>query len=104
MFSIYALDANAWGFYIHIYFAQWFVLAAPFLDPKIQYVIKKFPTLIMAVVGLGRLFLKAKLLILSCILVNKARDALFIQTLENHPDKTEHALSQFNHYKVIGQV
>lgn len=46
--SIYAIDANAWGLYTHIYFAQWLLLAAPFLDPKIQHIIKKFPTLVMA--------------------------------------------------------
>ena len=46
--SIYAIDANAWGLYTHIYFAQWLMLAAPFLDPKIQTIIKKFPTLVMA--------------------------------------------------------
>ncbi len=46
--SVYAIDANAWGLYTHIYFAQWLLLAAPFLDPKIQHIIKKFPTLVMA--------------------------------------------------------
>ena len=47
-FSVYAMDANAWGLYTHIYFAQWLLLAAPFLDPNIQHIIKKFPTLVMA--------------------------------------------------------
>lgn len=46
--SFYAIDANAWGLYTHVYFAQWLWLAAPFLDPKVQHIIKKFPTLVMA--------------------------------------------------------
>ncbi|MES2503027.1 MAG: zinc dependent phospholipase C family protein [Pseudomonadota bacterium] len=46
--SIFAIDANAWGLYTHIYFAQWLLMATPLLDPKLHGVIKKFPTLVMA--------------------------------------------------------
>jgi hypothetical protein len=46
--SSFAIDANAWGLYTHIYFTQWLIYAAPFLDPNIQKIIKKFPTLVMA--------------------------------------------------------
>ena len=42
------INANAGGLYTHIYFAQWLRLAVPFLDPKIQHIINKFPTLVMA--------------------------------------------------------
>ncbi len=45
---MYAMDANAWGLYTHLYFAQYIVLAAPMLDPKLQQAIKKFPHLVMA--------------------------------------------------------
>ena len=46
--SIFAIDANAWGLYTHIYFAQWLLVATPLLDPKLQQVIKKLPTLVLA--------------------------------------------------------
>ena len=46
--SLMAIDANAWGLYTHIYFAQWLLMATPLLDPKLHGVIKKFPTLVMA--------------------------------------------------------
>lgn len=47
--SSFALDANAWGLFTHIYFAQWLVTAAPLLlDAKIQQAIKKYPQLVMA--------------------------------------------------------
>ncbi len=46
--SIFAMDANAWGLYTHIYFAQWLLMATPLLDPKLQQVVKKLPTLVMA--------------------------------------------------------
>ena len=46
--SIFSVDANAWGLYTHIYFAQWLLMATPLLDPKLQQVIKKLPTLVMA--------------------------------------------------------
>lgn len=45
---VFALDANAWGLYTHLYFAQYILLAAPILDPNIQRAIKKFPQLVMA--------------------------------------------------------
>jgi Zinc dependent phospholipase C len=46
--SVFAIDANAWGLYTHIYFAQWLLMATPLLDPKLQQVVKKLPTLVMA--------------------------------------------------------
>ncbi|WP_020166448.1 MULTISPECIES: zinc dependent phospholipase C family protein [Methylotenera] len=46
--SLFSIDANAWGLYTHIYFAQWLLMASPLLDPKIQQAIKKFPTLVLA--------------------------------------------------------
>ncbi|MBX9676868.1 MAG: zinc dependent phospholipase C family protein [Methylotenera sp.] len=46
--SVFAMDANAWGLYTHIYFAQWLLMATPLLDPKLQQVLKKLPTLVMA--------------------------------------------------------
>ncbi len=46
--SFYALDANAWGLYTHIYFSQCLLLASPLLDPKIQQAIKRFPKLVLA--------------------------------------------------------
>lgn len=46
--SFYALDANAWGLYTHIYFSQWILMASPLLDPKVQLAIKKFPKLVLA--------------------------------------------------------
>lgn len=46
--SLYALDANAWGLFTHIYFSQYLLMASPLLDPKIQQAIKKFPKLVLA--------------------------------------------------------
>ena len=46
--NFYAIDANAWGLYTQVYFARWLWLAAPFKDPKIQHIFKKFFTLVMA--------------------------------------------------------
>ncbi len=51
--SFYALDANAWGLYTHIYFSQYLLLAAPLLGakqlyPKIIQAIKKYPALVLA--------------------------------------------------------
>ena len=51
--SFYALDANAWGLFTHIYFSQYLLMAAPLLgcrilDPRIQQAIKKFPKLVLA--------------------------------------------------------
>jgi hypothetical protein len=46
--SFYALDANAWGLFTHIYFSQYLLMASPLLDPKIQQAIKKFPKLVLA--------------------------------------------------------
>lgn len=46
--SVYAIDANAWGLYTHIYFSQWLIMTMPLLDPRLQQAIKKFPKLVMA--------------------------------------------------------
>jgi hypothetical protein len=51
--SLYALDANAWGLYTHIYFSQYLLLAVPLvgnkqLHAKIQQAVEKFPKLVLA--------------------------------------------------------
>jgi Zinc dependent phospholipase C len=51
--SFYALDANAWGLYTHIYFSQYLLLLAPLLGDKvlntnIQQAISKHPKLVLA--------------------------------------------------------
>jgi hypothetical protein len=46
--SCYAMDANAWGLFTHLYFSQYLLLATPLLDPKIQQAIKNFPKLVLA--------------------------------------------------------
>ena len=55
--SFYALDANAWGLYTHIYFSQYLLLAVPLvgdtvgyksLHSKIQQAVEKFPQLVLA--------------------------------------------------------
>ena len=45
---VYAVDANAWGLYTHIFFSQWLLMTTPLLDPKIQQAVKKFPKLVLA--------------------------------------------------------
>ena len=51
--SFYALDANAWGLYTHIYFSQYLLLTVPLvgnkaLHLKIQQAIENFPKLVLA--------------------------------------------------------
>jgi hypothetical protein len=46
--TIYSLDANAWGLYTHVYFAQSLFLASPLLDKRFRESIKRFPELVMA--------------------------------------------------------
>ena len=46
--SLYAVDANAWGLFTHLYFSQYWLMAAPLLDPKIQQAIQKLPKLVLA--------------------------------------------------------
>lgn len=45
---IYSFDANAWGLYTHVYFAQSLFLASPLLDKRFREAIKRFPELVMA--------------------------------------------------------
>ena len=56
----YAIDANAWGLYTHLFFSQWLLLSTPLLDPKIQQAIKKFPKLVLAGACLPDLAVVAK--------------------------------------------
>ncbi len=46
--SIYSVDANAWGLYTHVYFAQSLFLASPLLDKRFRDAIKRFPELVLA--------------------------------------------------------
>lgn len=51
--SFYALDANAWGLYTHVYFSQYLLLALPLLGlkqlhPNMQQAIYKYPKLVLA--------------------------------------------------------
>lgn len=45
---MYSVDANAWGLFTHVYFAQSLILSMPLLDPRLRSAIKKFPELLMA--------------------------------------------------------
>jgi Zinc dependent phospholipase C len=51
--SLYALDANAWGLYTHIYFSQYLLLTLPLvsnktLHSKIRQAIEHYPKLVLA--------------------------------------------------------
>lgn len=46
--SFYSIDANAWGLYTHVYFAQSLLLATPLLDRRFRKAIIQFPELVMA--------------------------------------------------------
>lgn len=46
--TIYSLDADAWGLYTHVYFAQSLLIASPLLDRCFREAIKRFPELVMA--------------------------------------------------------
>lgn len=61
----YAIDANAWGLYTHLFFSQWLMLSTPLLgsatlNPKIQQAIKRFPKLVLAGAFLPDLAVVAK--------------------------------------------
>jgi hypothetical protein len=68
--SFYALDANAWGLYTHIYFTQYLLLAVPLLGnkvlgaeqlhPKILQAIQQYPKLVLAGACLPDLALVSK--------------------------------------------
>ncbi len=45
---MYSVDANAWGLFTHLYFAQSLIMSMPLLDPKLRSAIKKFPELVLA--------------------------------------------------------
>jgi hypothetical protein len=45
---LYSIDANAWGLFTHVYFAQSLLVATPLLDKRFRNVIKQFPELVMA--------------------------------------------------------
>lgn len=51
--SFYALDANAWGLYTHVYFSQYLLLTVPLLGAKqlhqkILQAIQQYPNLVLA--------------------------------------------------------
>lgn len=43
-----AMDANAWGLYTHLHFAQSLLLATPLLDKRFRNAIKRYPELVLA--------------------------------------------------------
>ncbi len=46
--SLYALDANAWGLYTHIYFSQYLLAGMPLFDQRVRQAVQKFPKLVLA--------------------------------------------------------
>ena len=44
----YAPDANAWGLYTHMYFAQLLVWSVPLADPRFRRALARFPELFLA--------------------------------------------------------
>lgn len=45
---MYSVDANAWGLFTHLYFAQSLIMSMPLLDKRLRSAIKRFPELVMA--------------------------------------------------------
>jgi hypothetical protein len=45
---LWSADANAWGLYTHVYFAQMLLWAVPLTDPRYRRAIKNFPKLVLA--------------------------------------------------------
>jgi hypothetical protein len=45
---LWSADANAWGLYTHVYFAQMLLWAVPLTDPRYRRAIKSFPKLVLA--------------------------------------------------------
>lgn len=43
-----ANDANAWGLYTHVYFAQWLLWGVPLLDSELRRAVSRYPKLVMA--------------------------------------------------------
>ena len=47
-FLLHASDANAWGLYTHVYFAQWLLWGMPLLDGELRRAVLRYPKLVMA--------------------------------------------------------
>lgn len=45
---LWSADANAWGLYTHVYFAQMLLWAVPLTDPRYRNAIRSFPRLVLA--------------------------------------------------------
>jgi hypothetical protein len=45
---LWSADANAWGLYTHVYFAQMLLWAVPLTDPRYRRAVKSFPRLVLA--------------------------------------------------------
>jgi hypothetical protein len=46
--AIHSGDAQAWGLYTHIYFAQLLIWAVPLADPRFRRAVQRFPDLLLA--------------------------------------------------------
>jgi len=57
---LWSADANAWGLYTHVYFAQMLLWAVPLSDPRYRHAIKSFPRLVLAGACLPDLALLSK--------------------------------------------
>lgn len=45
---LWSADANAWGLYTHVYFAQMLLWAVPFTDPRFRKAVLAYPRLVLA--------------------------------------------------------
>ncbi len=57
---LWSADANAWGLYTHVYFAQLLLWAVPLTDPRYRRAIRSFPRLVLAGACLPDLALLSK--------------------------------------------
>jgi hypothetical protein len=57
---LWSTDANAWGLYTHVYFAQMLLWAVPLSDPRYRQAVRCFPRLVLAGACLPDLALLSK--------------------------------------------
>ncbi len=94
--SIFSVDANAWGLYTHVYFAQSIFLASPLLDKRFREAIKRFPELVAAGACLPDLAIMSK----KFKTTHQWQKAEYLINNAKTPEETAIAIGYANHLYV----
>ncbi len=93
---VYSIDANAWGLYTHVYFAQSALLASPLLDKRLREAIKRFPELVAAGACLPDLAIVSK----QFKTTHQWQKAAYLINHAQTPEETAIAIGYANHLYV----